>query len=208
MSEILKEFYEILGSLKQYINYQKMCGVDHFPVEDTKNMKETDYIDMEDTLSKELYNLAEIAVNPPEKRGGRKEEGISLLKEEMGDCTRCKLFASRTKLVFGEGSLNAKLVFVGEAPGRDEDMSGRPFVGRAGQLLTKIIRAMGLKREDVYIMNVVKCRPPQNRNPQDDEINACEAFMLRQLEIIRPNIICTLGTFYQGLEVSFTNITG
>lgn len=195
MDETLKEFYEIIGSLKMYIEYQKMCGVDHFPADGMSTVKEADYIDMEETLAKEVHDLEVSPVEIPEKKISDKEQGISVLKKEIGNCTRCRLSKSRTKLVFGEGSLNAKLVFVGEAPGRDEDLSGRPFVGRAGQLLTKIINAMGLKRHDVYIMNIVKCRPPQNRNPQSDEINTCEPFMLKQLEIIKPKIICALGTF-------------
>ena len=196
MDETLKEFYEIIGSLKMYIDYQRMCGVDHFPAEGMSAACEADYIDMEETLLREVHDLEGSAAAGRKKISGSDKETEALtLREEMGECTRCKLSKSRLRLVFGEGSLNAKLVFVGEAPGRDEDKSGRPFVGRAGQLLTKIIRAMGLARRDVYIMNIVKCRPPQNRNPQDDEINTCEPFMLRQLEIIRPNIICALGTF-------------
>jgi DNA polymerase len=97
--------------------------------------------------------------------------------------------------VFGEGSPEAELVFVGEAPGGDEDLQGKPFVGRAGQLLTKIILAMGLKREDVYICNILKCRPPQNRNPLPEEIASCEPFLIRQLEALRPRVICALGSF-------------
>jgi uracil-DNA glycosylase len=101
----------------------------------------------------------------------------------------------RHRIVFGEGNAHADLVFVGEAPGADEDEQGRPFVGSAGQLLTKIIAAMGLRREDVYICNILKCRPPGNRNPQPNEITACEPFLIRQLEVIRPRVICALGSF-------------
>ena len=117
------------------------------------------------------------------------------VREELGDCTRCPLHRTRRNLVFGEGSPGAKLVFVGEAPGEEEDKQGRPFVGRAGQLLTKIISAMGLAREDVYICNILKCRPPGNRNPKEDEIATCEPFLVKQLEAINPEIICALGTF-------------
>jgi DNA polymerase len=117
------------------------------------------------------------------------------VRDELGDCTRCPLHRTRKNLVFGEGSARAKLVFVGEAPGEEEDKQGRPFVGRAGQLLTKIINAMGLEREEVYICNILKCRPPGNRNPKDDEIATCEPFLLKQLEAIDPEIICALGTF-------------
>jgi uracil-DNA glycosylase family 4 len=130
------------------------------------------------------------------KAGARKApQTLAGVREELGDCTRCTLHRTRRNLVFGEGSTGAKLVFVGEAPGEEEDKQGRPFVGRAGQLLTKIINAMGLKREEVYICNILKCRPPGNRNPKEDEIATCEPFLLKQLEAINPEIICALGTF-------------
>jgi DNA polymerase len=130
------------------------------------------------------------------KAGARKAPpALAGVREELGDCTRCPLHRTRRNLVFGEGSAGAKLVFVGEAPGEEEDNQGRPFVGRAGQLLTKIIIAMGLKREEVYICNILKCRPPGNRNPKEDEIATCEPFLLKQLEAINPEIICALGTF-------------
>jgi len=112
----------------------------------------------------------------------------------IGDCKRCKLSQRRTRLVFGEGSPKARLVFVGEGPGAEEDAAGRPFVGEAGKLLTKIIESgMGLKREDVYICNVVKCRPPNNRDPEAEEVQTCLPFLKQQLAIIRPEVICTLG---------------
>lgn len=124
------------------------------------------------------------------------KELLDELKAEIGDCQRCKLGKTRTNLVFGVGNPDAKIVFVGEGPGRDEDLQGEPFVGRAGQLLTDIItKGMKMRREDVYICNVVKCRPPENRNPEQDEIGACERFLISQLEIIRPKIIVALGTF-------------
>jgi len=129
------------------------------------------------------------------KRSGLEISTLDPVLEELGDCQRCRLGALRHRLVFGEGNPAAELVFVGEAPGADEDAQGRPFVGRAGQLLTKIIVAMGLKREDVYICNILKCRPPENRNPLPDEIAACEPFLIRQLEAIRPRAICALGSF-------------
>jgi DNA polymerase len=133
----------------------------------------------------------------PEARasGDAGRSPLEALREELGDCRRCPLHQTRHRIVFGEGAPRAELVFVGEAPGADEDAQGRPFVGRAGQLLTKIIGAMGLKREDVYICNILKCRPPGNRNPQPDEIAACEPFLIRQLQAIRPKVICALGTF-------------
>jgi DNA polymerase len=117
------------------------------------------------------------------------------VRRELGACARCKLGASRTHLVFGVGNPAAELVFVGEGPGADEDAQGEPFVGRAGQLLTKMIEAMGYRREDVYIANVVKCRPPGNRNPEPDEIEACEPFLRAQLGAIQPKVIVALGKF-------------
>ncbi|MEA3471133.1 MAG: uracil-DNA glycosylase [Thermodesulfobacteriota bacterium] len=117
------------------------------------------------------------------------------IREELGDCRRCDLYRTRKNLVFGEGSPEAELVFVGEAPGESEDIQGKPFVGRAGQLLTRIIEAMGLKRSDVYICNILKCRPPGNRNPRPEEIQICEPFLIKQLQAIRPTVICAMGTF-------------
>jgi len=116
------------------------------------------------------------------------------IREDIGDCARCKLHKGRTKIVFGTGNPNADLMFVGEGPGRDEDLSGEPFVGRAGKLLTDMIKAMGLQREDVYIANVVKCRPPENRLPEKDEITTCSPFLMRQIDTIKPKVICTLGS--------------
>jgi DNA polymerase len=119
---------------------------------------------------------------------------LGLIRETIGDCTRCKLHNGRTNIVFGVGSMKAQLVFVGEGPGRDEDIKGEPFVGRAGKLLTQMIEAMGLRREDVYICNVVKCRPPENRLPEKDEITTCSPFLFRQIDVIRPKVICCLGS--------------
>jgi DNA polymerase len=121
--------------------------------------------------------------------------GLQVVRDDLGDCQRCKLAPGRTKLVFGVGNPNADLLFVGEAPGADEDAQGEPFVGKAGQLLTKMIEAMGYRREDVYICNVLKCRPPGNRNPEPDEVAACEPFLKRQLGAIRPRMIVALGKF-------------
>jgi len=127
---------------------------------------------------------------------GASSDKASLLAElerELTECKECPLWETRTKMVFGDGDPEARLVFVGEAPGRDEDLEGKPFVGRAGQLLTRIIEAVDLKREDVYICNVLKCRPPGNRTPSPEEIHHCEPFLLRQLDIIQPAIIVALG---------------
>jgi uracil-DNA glycosylase len=121
---------------------------------------------------------------------------LAAIRAEIGDCTRCKLHGlGRKTIVFGSGNPSADLMFVGEAPGADEDEQGLPFVGRAGQLLTKIIEAINLKREDVYIANVIKCRPPGNRNPEPDEVATCEPFLARQIDIVKPRVIVALGTF-------------
>jgi DNA polymerase len=129
---------------------------------------------------------------------GDKELLLSGLRREIGDCVRCKLSKNRTQIVFGEGNADAKIMFIGEGPGREEDIQGRPFVGDAGMLLTKLIEKMSigdvnLKRSDVYIANIVKCRPPMNRDPEEDEIAACRGFIERQIEIIHPEVIVTLG---------------
>ena len=123
-------------------------------------------------------------------------ETLQAIREDIGDCTRCKLHGlGRKQIVYGVGNAGADLMFVGEAPGADEDVQGIPFVGRAGQLLTKIIEAIGLKRDEVYIANVIKCRPPGNRNPDPDEVDACEGFLFRQIDSIKPKVIVALGTF-------------
>ncbi len=120
---------------------------------------------------------------------------LSLIREDIGDCRRCKLHTGRMKLVFGVGDPRAELMFVGEAPGRDEDREGVPFVGPAGQLLTKIIAAIGFSRDEVYIANVIKCRPPRNRNPEPDEVETCEPFLFQQIYVIQPKVIVALGAF-------------
>ena len=122
-------------------------------------------------------------------------ETLEVIRADLGDCQRCGLAASRTKLVYGVGNPNARLVLVGEAPGREEDLKGEPFVGEAGQLLDRILLAMGMQREEVYICNVLKCRPPNNRDPDPEEVATCEDFLIRQLAAIRPHVIVGLGRF-------------
>jgi DNA polymerase len=137
------------------------------------------------------------AADPPDATPDRPTGAkvLAVVREDLGDCQRCKLAPLRTNLVFGVGNPNAHLVFVGEAPGADEDAQGEPFVGKAGQLLTKMIEAMGYRREDVYICNILKCRPPGNRNPEPDEIEKCEPFLKGQLAALRPRMIVALGKF-------------
>ena len=124
---------------------------------------------------------------------GDKPTALKAIREDIGDCTRCRLHKGRTKLVFGVGNVNADIMFVGEGPGADEDAKGEPFVGRAGQLLNNMISAMGIQREDVYIANVVKCRPPGNRTPEKDECDTCSPFLMRQIDVVKPKVIVALG---------------
>ena len=140
-------------------------------------------------------------------------QALQLLRDEIGDCTRCQLaFQGRHNIVFGDGDPHARLMFVGEGPGADEDAQGLPFVGRAGQLLNNMIAAMGLQREQVYIGNIVKCRPPQNRTPEPEEARTCSPFLLRQIEIIQPEVIVALGataaTYLLGVKGSLASLRG
>ena len=141
-----------------------------------------------------------------------KQAALRAIREDLGDCTRCRLHKGRTNIVFGVGNLNADIMFVGEGPGADEDEQGEPFVGRAGQLLNNMIAAMGLKRSDVYIANVVKCRPPQNRTPEKDECDTCSPFLMRQIDVIRPKVIVALGAVAAknllALNESMANLRG
>jgi DNA polymerase len=139
--------------------------------------------------------VSPVATGPSLFEGAGKIPGETLLKvrEDLGECARCKLHKTRNKIVFGDGSAKAQLVFVGEGPGADEDAQGLPFVGRAGKLLTQMIEAMGLQRSDVYICNVVKCRPPGNRQPEPDEVEKCSPFLFRQLDVLQPKVIVCLG---------------
>ncbi len=190
MRDIQKELKEVVSSLKGHLIYQRdLLLAEGVPVRSQES----------GVRSSEL-NKTEIQ-NPKSKikhaqLPAPNSQLLSKMREEIGDCQRCRLGKTRTNLVFGVGNPDARIVFVGEGPGRDEDIQGEPFVGRAGQLLTDIItKGMRMKREDVYICNVVKCRPPENRNPEPDEVDACEGFLIKQLEIIRPEIVVALGTF-------------
>ena len=141
-----------------------------------------------------------------------KPSALRAISDDIGDCTRCRLHKGRKNIVFGVGNVNADIMFVGEGPGADEDEQGEPFVGRAGQLLNNMIAAMGLKRSDVYIANVVKCRPPGNRTPEKDECETCGPFLLRQIEVIRPKVIVALGAvaakFLLAINDSMANLRG
>jgi len=153
------------------------------------------------------FSLFEAA---PAPRSG--PETLEQVRQDLGDCRRCKLAPTRKTIVFGEGNPHAELVFIGEGPGADEDEQGLPFVGRAGKLLNRMMQTVGLKREDVYICNVVKCRPPENRTPEKDEVDACSPFLYRQIEAIKPRLICCLGApavrTVLGIKEGITKIRG
>jgi DNA polymerase len=153
------------------------------------------------------FNLFEA---PPAPRAG--PETLEQIRQDLGDCRRCKLAPTRKTIVFGVGNPHAALVFVGEGPGADEDEQGLPFVGRAGKLLNRIMQSVGLKREEVYICNVVKCRPPGNRTPEKDEIEACSPFLYRQIESINPRLVCCLGApaarTLLGIKEGITKVRG
>ena len=139
-------------------------------------------------------NIFEVLTPKPEQRAADPVTALNLIREDLGDCKRCKLHQQgRKQIVFGVGNPRAELMFVGEGPGADEDQQGEPFVGRAGQLLNNMIKAMGIRREDVYIANVVKCRPPGNRTPERDECDTCSPFLMRQIAVIKPKVVVALG---------------
>jgi uracil-DNA glycosylase len=139
-------------------------------------------------------NIFEVLNPKPEQRASDPAAALKIIREDLGDCTRCKLHKQgRKQIVFGVGNPRAELMFVGEGPGADEDTQGEPFVGRAGQLLNNMIKAMGLWREDVYIANVVKCRPPANRTPERDECDTCSPFLMRQIAVLKPKVVVALG---------------
>ncbi|MGO9952407.1 MAG: uracil-DNA glycosylase [Dissulfurispiraceae bacterium] len=180
---------ELKKNIRHVLEYFKEIGFERVPVKfgrlsvTTAPLAVTDAATVQCTVSR---------VQAPDKAAE-----LRMLREEIGDCTRCSLSCERTNIVFGEGDPDARIMFIGEAPGRDEDIHARPFVGDAGQLLTKLIEKMGgkmgFKRKDVYIANIVKCRPPMNRDPHEDEIHTCSPFLVSQIRIISPDVIVSLG---------------
>ncbi len=178
MDEVQREFLDIVTQVRAHLEYQKALGLSFI---------ETTSVGSPQPPVHKVIPMNEKSLVPQLSE-------LTAVREELGDCTRCKLHKGRRNIVFGEGNPNAALVFVGEGPGKEEDEQGRPFVGAAGQLLTDIIvKGMRLSRDDVYICNIVKCRPPNNRNPEPDEIMACELFLIKQLQSIKPKIIIGLG---------------
>ena len=171
---------ELISDLKTYLEYLKGMGIVSLPASEMK---------ADEPGQSTMITLEDV-------------------RKELGDCKRCKLHCGRKTIVFGEGNEKATLMLIGEGPGYDEDVQGRPFVGKAGQLLTKILQSINLPREEVYIANIIKCRPPQNRNPEPDEIESCHPFLMKQIGVIQPKIICALGTFSaQTLLKTDTKIT-
>jgi len=163
---------EIVADLKSYLEYLRGMGIVGLPTSEDR--------------PREVFLNSSLPPIPPT---------LEEVRKELGDCLRCKLHRTRRTLVFGEGNKKAKLMIIGEGPGYEEDVQGKPFVGKAGQLLTKILQSIHLSREEVYITNIIKCRPPQNRNPELEEIQTCYPFLLKQIHAIKPQIICALGTF-------------
>ncbi len=169
----MEKFVKIIEDIKNTLSFMNDCGCSGF-------------------------ECSEKSLKKMERWGKEKSvmvEDLESIKDDLGNCQRCKLAKTRNNIVFGAGDPNARLMFVGEGPGFEEDKQGLPFVGAAGKLLTKIIQSINYTRDQVYICNIIKCRPPKNRNPMDDEINACYPFLKRQIKAIQPEVICALGAF-------------
>ena len=176
-----EKMLEVVADLQSYLDYLKRMGIEGLPT----------------------------AGPQPSPSAPSGKMTLEEVRKELGDCRRCKLHRTRRTIVFGEGKKNAGLMLVGEGPGYDEDLQGKPFVGKAGQLLTKILQSIHIEREEVYITNIVKCRPPQNRNPEPDEIESCHPFLLGQIRAIQPKMILALGKFAaQTLLRTEATITG
>ncbi len=186
----VEELAALATTLKRHLERRQRSGLRYLPKQSPVSQKNSNAVQEPSVMAG-----TEIAM-PADNSIALGAESLAELRAAIGDCQRCKLCSGRTHIVFGVGNPSAKLMFVGEGPGHEEDLQGEPFVGRAGHLLTDIItKGMGLKREDVYICNVVKCRPPENRNPEPDEVAACEPFLKKQIDIVRPQIIVGLGKF-------------
>jgi len=210
--------WEVLRSLRAHLEWQRDCGAAWLPRATppaAASGRPDNAVDVGAALGRPVAHdvrparSADLFTDP----GVRAADTLDALRAHIGDCQRCKLAGGRTNLVFGVGDPHADLMFVGEGPGADEDVQGEPFVGRAGQLLTEIItKGMKLRRQDVYIANVVKCRPPGNRNPEPDEIASCMPFLARQIELVQPRVIVALGTFAAqtllGVKTPITRMRG
>jgi DNA polymerase len=210
-----EDLNEIISDLRSYFGFLKEMGVSYLPgsqVDRSVPRKprpsgrgqgaQYERITLPESPALQGGALYSEKAAPPENLT------LAHVRKELGDCKRCKLHRARRTIVFGEGNEKASLMLIGEAPGYDEDIQGRPFVGKAGQLLTKILQSINLSREEVYIANIIKCRPPQNRNPEADEILSCNPFLVKQITTVQPRIICALGSFSaQTLLKTDTKIT-
>jgi uracil-DNA glycosylase len=186
--ELQREFLDIVTRVRTHLEYQRALGVKALEVLPVEPLR------LEEVKAPSAPQSPPAPTSPVKMHDTQHSITLKGVQEELGDCTRCKLSRKRTNIVFGEGNPHASLVFVGEGPGFEEDQQGRPFVGAAGLLLTDIIvKGMKLNREDVYICNIVKCRPPDNRNPEPEEIETCLPFLVKQLEAIKPKVIVALG---------------
>ena len=203
-----QQIVHIARSMQQQLRYLQDCGYTFLPRmqlgnQQTKQEQIMSQTKQITTTDSSVHNSSSTPAAQPADHETSQHSATNtaqaqldqLQRQEIGDCMRCKLCSHRTHIVFGVGNPQAKLVFVGEAPGAAEDAQGEPFVGRAGQLLTRMIEAMGFKRQDVYICNVIKCRPPDNRDPEPDEVKACEPFLKQQLSILQPKVIVALGRY-------------
>jgi DNA polymerase len=201
---------EIISEVKKAMEFYRELGFEYLPV------NRANALDLPVKQKSAGYKApGEANVNVSEQKtnyGSGREDALKALRNEIGDCRRCKLSEKRNNIVFGEGRADAGLMFIGEGPGRDEDLQARPFVGDAGKLLTKMIVKLGFKREEVYIANIVKCRPPFNRNPEADEISMCKSFLEKQIEIIKPVVIVCLGAVAAhsllGIKVPISRLRG
>ncbi len=187
----------ICEDVKAMLEFYQAMGIERMSVELSEPVAAATSVSVRPGNSgSRVVTQARAATRESSGEGVHQAEKAGLLKklrDEIGECTRCKLSNQRKNVVFGDGNPNARLMFIGEGPGREEDLQGLPFVGDAGMVLTRLIEKMGLKREDVYIANIVKCRPPGNRDPEEDEVATCRQFIEAQIEIIRPEVIMTLG---------------
>jgi len=181
---------DIGQDIKTILNFFQSLGIERLPIEIPTGK---DLLAVTKSKDSEFKAPEPRTLNPELSSSHDKKAALKKLREEIGECQRCKLSKERKHIVFGEGSPDAGLMFIGEAPGKEEDIQARPFVGDAGKLLTRMIEKMGLAREDVYIGNIVKCRPPLNRDPEEDEMKTCSPFIDRQIEIISPKVIVSLG---------------
>jgi uracil-DNA glycosylase family 4 len=192
-----QDLAEIVRDVTAYARYAREIGdayLDAGPSRLDEQKPEVEGgVSAETVRANERESMAQPMITEVARESGSPRESLEAIRAELGDCTRCKLHTGRTNIVYGEGNPNASLMFAGEGPGADEDASGRPFVGAAGQLLDRIIESIGFRREDVYIANVVKCRPPGNRAPERDESSTCEPFLHRQILAVAPKIIVALG---------------